>query len=118
MALMVVRDVIMTEEILHLRKSLISQLSQIQEDMIQEYKEYNRINNSFYPDYYSSFGKYQLSAMGEPNGSENFALSFLSLIHIYKKQGYFSKNKLIFKNTPTKTGVLSEKTYNFAPSNQ
>ena len=39
-------------------------------------KEYNRINNSFYPDYYSSFGKYQLSAMGEPNGSENFALSF------------------------------------------
>ena len=36
MALMVVRDVIMTEEILHLRKSLISQLSQIQEDMIQE----------------------------------------------------------------------------------
>ena len=36
-------------------------------------KEYNRINNSFYPDYYSSFGKYQLSAMGEPNGSENFA---------------------------------------------
>ena len=39
-------------------------------------KEYNRINNSFYPDYYSSFGKYQLSAMGEPNGSENFTLSF------------------------------------------
>lgn len=38
--------------------------------------ELTRINNSFYPDYYSSFGKYQLSAMGEPNGSENFALSF------------------------------------------
>jgi hypothetical protein len=36
----------------------------------------------------------------------------------HKKQGYFSKNTLIFKNTPTKTGVLSEKTYNFAPSNQ
>ena len=31
-----VREEIMTEEILHLRKSLISQLSQIQEDMIQE----------------------------------------------------------------------------------
>ena len=31
-----VREEIMTEEILHLRKSLIFQLSQIQEDMIQE----------------------------------------------------------------------------------
>ncbi len=39
-------------------------------------KEYNRDNNSFYPNEYSSFGKYQISAMGEPNSSENFALSF------------------------------------------
>jgi hypothetical protein len=31
-----VREEIMTEEILHLRKNLIFQLSQIQEDMIQE----------------------------------------------------------------------------------
>ena len=31
-----VREEIMIEEILHLRKSLIFQLSQIQEDMIQE----------------------------------------------------------------------------------
>ena len=31
-----VRDVIMTEEILHLRKNSIFQLSRIQEDMIQE----------------------------------------------------------------------------------
>lgn len=39
-------------------------------------KEYDRENRSFYPNDYSSFGKYQLSTTGEPNGSENFALSF------------------------------------------
>ena len=30
----------------------------------------------FLEDSYSSFGKYKVSAVGEPNGSENFALSF------------------------------------------
>lgn len=39
-------------------------------------KEYNRESYNFFPNEYSSFGKYRLSAMGEPSSSENFALSF------------------------------------------
>ena len=43
--------------------------------------EFNKDDKVFYEDSYTTFGKYKLSATGEPSGSENFALS-LSLIHI------------------------------------
>lgn len=39
-------------------------------------KEYNRDDEAFYDDSYSTFSKYKLSATGDPSGSENFALSF------------------------------------------
>ena len=34
----------------------------------------------------------------------------------YKERGILQKNISFSKNTPFKIGVLSEKTYNFAPS--
>ena len=39
-------------------------------------KEFNKDDEVFYEDSYTTFGKYKLSATGEPSGSENFALSF------------------------------------------
>ena len=39
-------------------------------------KEFNKDDKVFYEDSYTTFGKYKLSATGEPSGSENFALSF------------------------------------------
>lgn len=39
-------------------------------------KEFNKDDKVFYEDSYTTFGKYKLSATGEPSGSGNFALSF------------------------------------------
>ena len=58
----------------------------------------------FLEDSYSSFGKYKVSAVGEPNGSENFALSFRL------SEAYLNLAEAAAHNNDEKTALSTLKT--------
>ncbi|WP_195531929.1 RagB/SusD family nutrient uptake outer membrane protein [Bacteroides finegoldii] len=98
-------------KITHYRKAFIAS-----DDLIESFqdgdlrkekyiaKEYDKDNNVFFEDSYSSFGKYKISAVGEPNGSENFALSFRL------SEAYLNLAEAAAHNNDEKTALSTLKT--------